>query len=831
MVLPVMGCQPVHSSGICDLVIFTDMGALYLAIFALSAATLIFEITLTRVFSVAQWYHFAFMTVSLALLGFGASGTFLALSPQLLKSDLTRLLATLCLVFSISVVGSYLISDQVPFDSFQIAYDRRQIVYLAIYYLSLAVPFFFTGLGIGVLLAAMPDQAGKIYFANLIGSGLGCPLALAVLSLVGGEGAIIFASLSGALAALGLAYRRSWARFGLALVLAGLLTVFLFRTPAIFDINMSPYKALSNALRYPGAQVAYRGWNAFSRVDVVESESIRSAPGLSYVYPNAPPSQKGVFTDGANLSPLTAASPGTDLSFLDSLLVSLPYELIPRPHVLVLEPGAGLDVLLAVHNEAPDVVAVDSNPLVISIARDLYGEFAGNVYRLDEVTVAAEHGRSYVHRSGEEFDIIQVSLADSFRPVTSGAYSLSESYLYTTEAFVDYLNHLSPGGVLVVHRWLQTPPSETVRALTLALSALQRMGVQNPAEHVVALRSLYTALLLVKREGFTSQEIEIIRSFSQDKRFDLIYHPGIRPDEVNLYSIFEEPAYYDTYLDVLETEDRASLYAEYPFDITPPSDDRPFFFHFFRWEQTPEIIRALGKTWQPFGGSGYFVLLALFILALFASLILILLPLSFLRAKGEVREGRRLFLYFLLLGLGYLFVEIPLLQRFILFLGHPIYAFATVLFTLLSFSGLGSLLSPKLSFRKALAGLIVAVACYPVLLPYLFRWLLGGGLAFRILASVIILAPLGFLMGFPFPKGIRLTSRIAPGLIPWAWGVNGCASVLSSILAVMIAISYGFSWVLVLGGVAYALALAAIHGLATRAKPLRGPAASALSAK
>jgi spermidine synthase len=528
---------------------------------------------------------------------------------------------------------------------------------------------------------------------------------------------------------------------------------------------------------------------------------------------------------------LTVASPGTDLSFLDFLLTSLPYRLVSQPRVLILEPGAGLDVLLAVDNEATHVVAVDGNPLIISIVRDRYTEFAGDLYRLDEVTIVAEDGRSHVRRSGEEFDIIQVSLADTFKPIASGAYSLSEDYLYTTEAFVDYLRHLAPGGMLVVHRWLQTPPSESVRTLTLALSALQRMEIENPTEDVVALRSLYTALLLVKNEQFTPREIEVIKSFAQDKRFDLIYYPGMKPDEVNRYSILEEPHYYNTFIDMLETEDRASFYAAYPFDITPPSDNRPFFFHFFRWEQTPEILQTLGKTWQPFGGSGYFVLLTLLILALLASLILILLPLSFLRGRGEVREGKRLFLYFLLLGIGYLFVEIPLLQRFILFLGHPIYAFATVLFTLLTFSGLGSLLSPRLSLRKALGGLIVLIACYPLILPHLFRWLLGGSLVFRLLASVIILAPLGFLMGFPFPKGIRLTGRIAPGLVPWAWAINGCASVLSSILAVMTAISYGFSWVLFIGGMAYALALVAIYGLAAMRNTLDVSTAQALSAK
>jgi len=672
------------------------MSALYLAVFLLSAATLIFEITLTRVFSVAQWYHFAFMIVSLALLGFGASGTILALFPQLLKRDLTRLLASIALLFSVTVVGSYLASNLVPFDSYRIAFERRQIFYLAVYYLSLAVPFFFTGLAVGILLAAKPERAGRTYFANLIGSGVGCPAALVMLSIVGGEGTILVASLLGAVAALGLAFRRSRVRFGLSLTLALSLVVCVFRTPPSFEIRMSPYKALSNILRFPDARIAHRDWNAFSRVDVVESESIRSAPGLSYTYPGAPPSQKGVYTDGENLSPLTAASPGTDLSFLDFLLVSLPYRLIAEPRVLILEPGAGLDVMVAVHHDASEVIAVDSNPLVIEIARDRHGDFAGNLYSMGKVTVVAEEGRSYLSRSGERFDVIQISLADSFRPVASGAYSLSENYLYTVEAFLAYLSHLKPGGVLVVHRWLQTPPSESVRVLTLAVSALERIGVQDPARHVVALRSLYTALFLVKSEEFTSEEIEIIRDFAHDRRFDLTYYPGINPDETNRYSILEAPYYYEVYQDVLEREDRRAFYATYPFDVTPPSDDRPFFFHFFRWQQTPDILQGLGRTWQPFGGSGYFVLLALFLLALFASLILILLPLAVLRGKGEIRHGKRLFLYFLLLGTGYLFIEIPLLQRFIQFLGHPVYAFAAVLFSLLTFSGLGSLLSPRL---------------------------------------------------------------------------------------------------------------------------------------
>jgi spermidine synthase len=791
------------------------MSLLYFAVFLLSAATLVFEIALTRVFSVAQWYHFAFMTVSLALLGLGASGTLLAVFPRLLRRDLASLVTVLSLLFSVSVVGGYLVCNLVPFDSYQIALDRRQIGYFVIYYLSLAVPFCFGGLALAAVLAATPEQAGKVYFANLLGSGLGCPAALVMLTLGGGEWTVVIASLLGVVAALSLSFRRSKTSLALASTIFVILAACALRLPQALEIRMSPYKSLSNSLRYPGARIAYRGWNAFSRVDVVESEGIRSAPGLSYTYSENLPPQVGIYTDGDNLSPLTAASPGTDLGFLDFLLGSLPYELATHPRVLILEPGAGLDVMIAAHGGASEIVAVNSNPLVTSVVRDRYGEYAGGLYSRGAVRVVSEEGRSYLRGCRERFDVIQVSLADSYRPVGSGAYSLSESYLYTTEAFVDYLDHLAPDGMLVVHRWLQMPPSEEVRVLALALTALEGAGVEDPSGHVVALRSLYTVALLVKREGFTPEQLDVVREFSQDKRFDLVYYRGITREEVNRYSILDQPIYHDAYVALLGAKDRAEFYAGYPFDVRPPSDDRPFFFHFFRWSQTPEILQALGKTWQPWGGSGYLVLLALLILVLFASLVMVLLPLALLRGRGEIRYGRRIFLYFLFLGIGYLFVEIPLLQRFILFLSHPVYALATVLFGLLTFSGLGSLMSPRLPLRGVIVGLVLLLACYPLLLPPLFHWLLGFHLALRVAASVVMLAPLGFLMGVPFPAGIRLVGRIAPGVVPWAWAINGCASVLSSILAVMIAISRGFSSVLLAGGVAYALALLVFYGLVT----------------
>jgi len=814
-----------------------------LGVFLLSMAVLCLEITLTRIFSLAQWYHLAFMAVSIALLGFGASGSFLSLFPNLAKRNPTRLLVSLSVLLTLGILASYLNVNYIPFDSYRIAWDREQLLFLAIYYLFLALPFFFSGLAVGALLAAQPELAGKIYSFNLAGSAMGCLAAVVALPILGGARTVMLSALLGALAAI--AFSRSPISNIQSLISSIIALALLFltiRPPSFLEVRLSPYKGLSQALLYPEAEVVWSRWNAFSRVDVIESQGVKSAPGMSLAYPGSLPPQLGLFTDGDNLSPIPQPE---KLDFVDYLPVSLPYHLRPQAKALIIEPKGGLDVLVALHGGASSVVAVESNPLVIEVARDAFED----PYRDERVTVVVENGRSYVRHVEERFDIVQVSLADTYRPVTSGAYSLSENYLYTVEALVDYLAHLREGGLLVVSRWLQMPPSESLRAAALAVTALEKAGFPQPELRLVAIRSWSTLLLLVKNGEFTAGEIEMVKSFCQQRQFDLVYYPGIQEAEANRYNVLQEPLYYQGFQDLL-FGDRARFYADYAYDVSPTSDDRPFFFHFFKWSQTPEILQTFGKIWQPFGGSGYFVLVALLILALLASAILILLPLLFrrrvmlppdrqIRRSGldgsaalttglaiQAEPGKqfsgwanerirwRVFIYFAMLGLGYLFVEIPLMQHFILFLDHPVYAFAAVLFAILLFSGLGSMVSGRLPLARTLMVLIGAIVLYPLVLPFVFRLLLGQSLGLRLVVSVLSLAPLGFLMGVPFPKGVEIIGRLAPDLVPWAWGINGCTSVLASILSAMLAISFGFSRVLVGGSVAYAAALGVIYPLA-----------------
>ncbi len=783
------------------------MSTIYLGVLILSAAGLAFEVALTRVFALAQWYHLAFMSVSLALLGFGASGAALSLwrgAAACLRAAPARVLARLAALFSLGVLFSYLVVNHLPFDAYRIAWDRTQLFYFALYYLSLALPFFFGGLAVGGLLAVRPELAARVYAANLAGSALGCLIALGALPLLGGAGTILFCAALGGLAALVLAWRLRRARWcygALFLALAGLTVA----SPDWLAIRLSPYKSLCQMERFPDARLVFQRWNAYSRVDVLESRSVRAVPGLSLGYLGPLPPQHGLFVDGDGLSGIVdlAASDGPLLAALsDSLPTALAYRLRPAARALVLEPRGGLDVLVALQSGAASVTAVESNDLAVAAVR----AFGGGLYDDPRVTPVVVGGRSYLRRSPARYDVIHLALTGSYRAVTSGAYSLSEDYLFTEEAFADYLAHLNAGGLLVLSRWLQAPPSESLRAWALAVTAVENSGAAQPAQQLVAIRSWAASTILLKNGAWTASEIAVVKDFCAARSFDLVYYPGMIEAEANRFAILEQPIYYRAFNELLTTADRDRFYTRYSFAVRPPTDDRPFFFHFFTWRQTPAILETLGQTWQPFGGSGYLVLVALLALTALASAAFILLPLALRRSERPGGPKARVLAYFALLGLGYLFVEIPLMQRFILFLDQPVYAFAAVLFGLLLSSGLGSAVASRLPLRPALLLLAVAILLYPLVLPVGFARLLGWPLAARLAATVVALSPLGLLMGVPFPQGVAWLERRSPDLIPWAWGVNGCASVIASVLAAMLALSAGFSWVLVAGAACYGLA-------------------------
>ncbi|MBN1287543.1 MAG: hypothetical protein JXB47_19235 [Anaerolineae bacterium] len=779
--------------------------AAYLGVGLVSAAALVFELALTRVFAVVQFYHFAFMAISLALLGSGVSGSLLTawrrrIHPALLSAG-----------FALTILGSYLLVNYVEFDPYAIAWDAGEVPHLVVNFLAAVAPFTLSGLVVGQLLESEAGRAHRIYAANLAGSAVGCVVVLPALAAFGGEGTVLLAVLLGLAAAGVFALSRSapsleeWSLFSLCVVFVAVGVVY---PPDFMALRLSKYKGLVSALRAPDAEHTFSAWNAVARVDVVESASIHSLLGLSMNARLDPPVQAGVTLDGDNLMPITALAPDDPqaVELAKWLPLALPFDLRPEAKALVVEPGGGFDVLMALAAGASQVTAAENNALLIDAAGALYAD--------PRAVVVNEDGRAFARRSGGQFDIVDVALTDGFKPVTSGAYSLSENYRYTVEAFADYLQALKDDGLLFVMRWLQTPPSEDARTLALILRALERLGVADPGAHIAAYRSTQLVAFVVGRQPLAEREVAQIRAFAESRRFDLVLLPGIRADEVNRFAVFPEPVYYNLYTDILARG--AAVWDGYEYDISPTTDDRPFFYHFFRWGQTQEVLETLGKTWQPFGGSGYLVLLLLLALVGAASVVLIFGPLlaGRRRLSGAASAGRwmkaRALLYFSLLGLAFLFVEMPLAQRFIVFVGHPITALALVLFGVLLFSGLGSLSAPRWSLPAALGVLAALVAVYPLLLPAVFDMAFNLPLWARVMVSLAVIAPPGVLMGVPFARGLAMVEALAPGLTPWVWAINGCASVVSAILAVMLAISWGFSAVLWLGAACYAGALAAM---------------------
>ena len=808
------------------------MKNLYAGLFLLSMATLMFEVNLTRIFSVAQFYHFAFMTVSLALLGFGAGGTMLTVWPRLRprrspsQEEMERYLAGTSIGFVLTSLGAYGLMVKVPFDSFQVAHDWHQGVVLAGHYLALAAPFCCSGVAIGALLSAWPERAGQIYGMNLGGSAAGCLAAVLMPRWVGGSGVVFLAAAVAAVAAGVSPLRMTgvWGRWGRLLwpvAVVGLVLAAVERLPSL-EVPLSPYKSLSYVLLYPDARPISQRWNGFSRVDVVQTKSVRSLPGRGFRCTQQPPPQRALTVDGDDLTPITHVSPGfSRLAFTDCLLMALPYRLRPDAQALVLEPRGGFDVLVALSEGAQMVTAVEPNPLVVQAVRE-QGAWAGCLYDDPRVRVLVEEGRTFTRRDQGRYDIVVVSLSAPYRPVTSGVYSLVEDYRYTVEAFNDYLARLDEDGLLVVTRWLQVPPSEAIRAFALAVEAVENAG-GDPRTQIVALRSYQQMTILVRQGAFTAEELAAVRAFAAPRAFDLVYLPDIRPTEINRYNVMPEPIYHQTCTALLEAPDRTAWYRAYPFDVRPPHDDRPFFGHFFKWEQRAEVLASVGHTWQPFGGAGYFVLLALLALATLSAAGLIVLPLGLRRGNGRESEEQKMpvggtLVYFGLLGVAYLAVEIPLIQQFILFLGHPTYAVAVVLFTLLLFSGVGSLLSGRKASKAVWLVLPAIIALYMWELPAMLRSTLSAPLGIRVVISVLVLIPLAVLMGMPFPQGIARL-EMQPRLAAWAWSVNGAVSVVTSVLAALLALSWGFSAVLGMGAICYVGA--GIMGMAIRGRQAR----------
>lgn len=798
-----------------------------IAVAMISAAALGYEILLMRLFSIILWHHFAYMIISLALLGYGASGALLSLVQSAVQLRFVALFSAAAAAFGVSAIGCFALAQRVPFNPLEILWDPRQPAHLLAVYLLLALPFLCAGACVCMALSCCRGVVSRVYSFDILGAAAGSLGIVALLFVLAPADALKLVGALGCAAAavawLECGDRKRWP--AAALLLAAALPLAL--PQAWVEPAMSPYKELAQTLRIPDARVLEQRSSPLGLVSVVESPRIalRHAPGLSLNATAELPPQLGVFVDGEGLNALTRFDGRrASLAHLDQITSALAYHLLREPRVLVLGAGAGADVLQAHYHGARQIDAVELMPQVVDLVRHRFADYAGDIYgRVARVHVA--EARGFVAASTQSYDLIQVALLDSFSASSAGLYALAENYLYTVEAVQDQLRHLQPGGLLAITRWITLPPRDTLKLFGAAVAALQRSGVADPGSRLALVRSWKTSTLLVKNGTFAAEDIAAIKAFCSARSFDVAFYPGMRPQEANRYNVVQPPDLFDGATALLGPG-RAEFLQGYKFHIAPATDDKPHFFHFFKWRSLPELLALKGQGGLPLLEWGYPVLVATLLQAALASVLLIGLPLAWVTWRGArqnhgiARAGSRgrVLVYFLAIGFGFMFIEIAFIQKFVLFLSHPLYAIAVVLFAFLLFAGIGSRVSKRLA-EGALAlrcpGLAVALAiglsaalCLG-LLPWLFQHAMGLRDEARILISVALIAPLAFFMGMPFPLGLARVEATDARLIPWAWGINGCASVTGAVLATLLAIHIGFTAVVVAALVLYGIAAAA----------------------
>ena len=778
-----------------------------------------YEILLTRIFSVTMWYHYAFMAISIAMFGltFGSILVYVCKNYFREETAASRL-ALFSLLFGISILASFICYLAIPVSPSLEFEAMHQLIILGAAYLTIAVPFVLGGIVISLALTKFPKNISTLYAADLVGAALGCIALLYLLSQTTGPTLVVVISAIAVSAAF-IFSNRSQKR---------LKSVSIAITIVLFGFGIwNGYKAKTDtaplALRYVKGSLEsgtlYEKWNSYSRITVWgnEHESVRPFGwGLSdRLSEGHSAKQLWLFIDSVAGTPLTKFSGDiAELAFLRYDIVNLAHHIRDDATVMVIGVGGGRDVLSGLAFDQKKIVGVEVNQAIIEAMTDTYGDFVGHIDRYPNVTIVNDEARSYISRSPETFDIIQISLIDTWAATAAGAFVLTENSLYTAEAWKTFLQHLKTDGILTVSRWyFRDRPGEMYRLTTLASRALRDIGVENPRDHILIARKMEVepevqgpdgvGTILVSRDPFSARDIAMMKRVSTDLGFEIVLTPSDALDR--------------TFATLAENETFQAFIENYPINIAPPTDDNPFFFHMLRFKDFASPSQwELGKT--SFNMKAVATLLILLIITIVVAIVFILLPLLLTVRVHKNSSVMPLVVYFAAIGVGFMLVEISLLQRLIVYLGHPVYSLSVVLFSLLLAGGVGSYTTRSLdsaSLRskgiRLLGILVLVVGVLGCVTPFIIHTFDDAPLFVRVLISVGIVSAMGITMGTAFPIGMKTASLSSPEFTPFLWGVNGAMSVVASVLAVVIAITAGISTTFLLGVAAYICALLAFR--------------------
>ena len=786
----------------------------YCGILLISSAVLLFELALTRIFAVILWAHLAFMVVSTALFGFGLSGVFLALRPQTLIGHKRSNFPLLSLFVSISIVAAYAIITALPFKMWSFQEDPLNYVYLAVWYIALVLPFFFAGLLIAELLSKFPMRASRLYGVDLLGAAFGSLLLIPVIPVLGGEGTVILAAILAAVSGVCFCWGDNSGLGKAKLLVPLMLTILVLGIILPKADTVIPLKYHQNKRRYNKAiaknKILETRWSPLSKVDIAKHK-----PGIYDIWIDGGTNESAIIAWTGNMETLKPLE-WSSIGLVHKLKQGTDQE------VMIIGPSGGKEVLFALSHGANHVDAVELDPSIVALVNTSpYKEFMGELYQNKKVTLVNDEGRAYLRRQvPERYDIIQ--FVNNYTPVAiaAGALNLSETFLITKEAFHDFLNHLRPGGILALHR------GATLRVALTAIEALRERGVENPEKHILITAGevpFFEGFLLKKGE-WTKEEEEAVHSYMKVRRRvggkTFLWTP-FDPGRKNLYSRL---------LSASPEEQRAS-YTNLGINLFPATDDQPFVEHYLQLGKRKlskdipiEYVHRNKQKWRGLIPRGDFPYVAILVESAVLGLLFVGLPLFFKARSSLGSQGFLGYLfYFAALGFGFIVVEICLMKRYVLFLGNPAYSITTILVAVLLGAGIGSTFSERFanrSPRKAISTVIpliaALIACETWLSPIVFDACLGLSFAGRVAVATLMLLPLGFVMGMPFPLGLRLISNNHSNplertqLTAWAWGMNGYFTVIGSASTVFLALFFGFKAALMMGVATYLFGLFAV---------------------
>jgi hypothetical protein len=844
--------------------------ARHLAGVALVSATLLMtELALTRIFSVVMYYHFAFLAISIALFGLSASGVFAYVARRRLERYSTdALLSVESLVYAVTLIVAlfFLVRLRVGLN-----YSPQNLVLMLTIYALAALPFFTGGLVVTLAISRLSAQVNAVYAADLIGAAGGCLILIPLLDRLGAPGVVLSA------AALSLAAATLFAPAAFRQRIGGIGALVLL-VPIAGQLSGIAGFDVVDTKGHQGDRILFSKWNSFSRIGVYERT--HGDWSLSPAYKGALPDTRFMDIDSAASTPILGLAPDlSNAQYLRYELTALAYHIVgarysspearrPQPTssplatrnqqlatgnqqpapsnpastgftALVIGPGGGRDLASALVFGAARVDGVEINPIIADeVMRDRFREFSGGIYTHPRVRVVVDDGRSFVRRTPERYDVIQASLVDTWAATAAGAYTLTENTLYTVEAFNDYLDHLTDGGVLTITRWV----ADGLRLVSLAQAACEARG-WSAADRLAIVRHDRVATFLLKRTPFTPEESARLRAISSELGFDVLYAPDaapagrsqtggsedMAPDASEVpnvtrpaQDVIVDGAATGDYARLILAADREQFYAAYRSDIRPTTDDRPFFFHTTKLAHQFDV--AFGRTML--FGNGLSALLTLLGISTGLVALFVVGPLV-MTGRGDSRPRGWLawLVYFGALGAGFMLIEVSVLQRFVLLLGHPVYSLTVTLFSLLLGTGLGAAWSRRFDparLRRTGAIGVATVACLAlvviVVATPVVSWAIPFSRGVRMLIAVAMLVPLGVALGIPMPTGLRMLSAHAPQMVAWAWGMNGALSVLGATLAIFIAMNWGFRVTLLGASATYLIGLAALLA-ATQAQP------------